>query len=512
MTSLSKKLLFIVVPALLVIIGLLCALVLLPDSGKVYVKQISQARKLAETGDLQKAIVFYQQAIDSDETKEESYIELAKIYFALNDIPNAINVLRKGFQTTNSAQIKSELERYEQMEENSVPDNAKPLNETGKAEINDAVAGAFSSYDFERYTKDCTVKNETVTADRYSVEYQQYDAVFEYVNSADTPVLDPATGRPYPYARPTSIKLSKISDLIRGVDAGITADQLREMGAKNIEIEDNVKTLGTYVISFEYNDMRISLGCDENGMIQGDGVYNVMVPKAAQGVAGEKAQITVKIIDATTGKNVSGVTLKIRSGKDNRDGEVTETETMRDGVYTVELEPGEYTVEVIADGYNREYVNVQASENNNGNEQTISISPALASNEIRFVLEWGSDPRDLDSHLDGVCHTDGNHTVSVNWTHRKAYSGNKMYAELDLDDTDGFGPETTTLYDTNGTFTFKVHRYSSVGELSQSGATVKIYTSGSSPIVMRVPSDAGEWWTVCTVENGQVKNMNGIRD
>ena len=46
---------------------------------------VDEARKLAETGDLQKAIVFYQQAIDSDETEEESYIELAKIYFATDN-------------------------------------------------------------------------------------------------------------------------------------------------------------------------------------------------------------------------------------------------------------------------------------------------------------------------------------------------------------------------------------------------------------------------------------------
>ena len=90
-------------------------------------------------------------------------------------------------------------------------------------------------------------------------------------------------------------------------------------------------------------------------------------------------------------------------------------------------------------------------------------------------------------------------------------SGDKKIAELDLDDRSGYGPETTTLYDTNGTYEFKVHRYSSDGNLSISGATVKIYTSSSSPVVVKVPNDVDdEWWTVCKVVNGEIKDINGI--
>ena len=82
MTSLSKKLLFIVIPALVVIMGLLGVLLFLPSGNdSVFVEQIAQARRLNESGDYQKAILYYQQAIEKDGTQEEPYIELAHIYF-----------------------------------------------------------------------------------------------------------------------------------------------------------------------------------------------------------------------------------------------------------------------------------------------------------------------------------------------------------------------------------------------------------------------------------------------
>ena len=56
MTSLSKKLLFIVIPALVIIMGLLGVLLFLPESGEVFVEQIAEARRLSDSGDYQKAI------------------------------------------------------------------------------------------------------------------------------------------------------------------------------------------------------------------------------------------------------------------------------------------------------------------------------------------------------------------------------------------------------------------------------------------------------------------------
>ena len=44
---------------------------------------------------------------------------------------------------------------------------------------------------------------------------------------------------------------------------------------------------------------------------------------------------------------------------------------------------------------------------------------------------------------------------------------------------------------------------------SMSGAVVKVYSGSSEPITISVPSDCDEWWDVFTIENGEIKNING---
>ena len=114
MTSLSKKLLFIVIPALVIIMGLLVALLFIPSgNSKVYVEQIAEARRLSENGNYEKAVVYYQQAIENDDTNEEPYLELAHIYFLMNMREEAIKTLRDGILKTNSIRLSQELEQYE---------------------------------------------------------------------------------------------------------------------------------------------------------------------------------------------------------------------------------------------------------------------------------------------------------------------------------------------------------------------------------------------------------------
>lgn len=510
MTSLSKKLLLILIPVIILLIGCMGLLLFLPDgSSNVYVEQIKIARRLAENGDYQNAIVYYKNAIAKDDTQEDPYIELAKIYFQINMNDEGIRILREGIAKTNSTVMVQTLEYYE-IQIKGLPDKLENQAKVEAVDFNSNYVNIFAAYNYEKYSADCTVKKETTVSDTYTVIYEQYDAIFEYTNSADNTVLDTSTGKPYSYARPTSIKLNNLGQFIAGVEDGISLDKFKECGASNVSVQSFDKALNTYLLTFEYNGMNITLGCDKDGTVKGIDSYNKIVPKSGQKTT-EKVESTGKIIDVTTGKSVDNVTIKFHAGKDNKNGEVAATETANSGTYSVELEPGDYTVEITADGYNTEYFDLYVSDTDNDKEQVFSISPVLASNEIRFVLEWGAMPYDLDSYLDGRCTSGGNTDVSVSYVNRTAKQGSEIIADLDIDDVDGFGPETITLYNTNGTYEYKVHRFSSVGDLASSGATVKIYTSNSAnPIVITVPDDVDdEWWTVCTVENGEIKNING---
>lgn len=134
---------------------------------------------------------------------------------------------------------------------------------------------------------------------------------------------------------------------------------------------------------------------------------------------------------------------------------------------------------------------------------------------LRFVLEWGSTPRDLDSHLVGP-------GVGGNRFH--VYFGNMLYneageydsvredliAELDYDDVTSFGPEVTTLYldrAAEGTYYFYVHDYTNgrsaeSTEMGRSGARVKVYWGERTTPIGEYYIDygaAGTIWNVCKI-------------
>jgi uncharacterized protein YfaP (DUF2135 family) len=131
------------------------------------------------------------------------------------------------------------------------------------------------------------------------------------------------------------------------------------------------------------------------------------------------------------------------------------------------------------------------------------ISPELEEGQIRIVLEWGATPRDLDSYLLGTA-SDG---LDV-----EVYYGSRInsgVAELDVDDMDGYGPETTTIYDIHGTYRFVVSDFNGTGAMGQSEATVKIYMPGeSAPTTVSVPAEAQNSWTVCTINDGELEIVN----
>ena len=126
------------------------------------------------------------------------------------------------------------------------------------------------------------------------------------------------------------------------------------------------------------------------------------------------------------------------------------------------------------------------------------------------MLSWGGSPSDLDSYLVGTA-SDGSY-VNVNYEHMTATnaSGAKV-AELDVDDTSAYGPETITVYDVSGSYEFYVDDFTNSGMISSSGATVKIYIGSSLYTTVTIPAGIRDQWHVCTVNNGEVTVTNRSR-
>jgi hypothetical protein len=93
-------------------------------------------------------------------------------------------------------------------------------------------------------------------------------------------------------------------------------------------------------------------------------------------------------------------------------------------------------------------------------------------------------------------------------------------ANLDLDDTSSYGPETTTIFtEIDGIFTFRVHDYTNRGNsnslaLANSGAVISVY-SGYLTVPIRiyyVPSGKGVNWNVFSFDSktGAITTINTL--
>lgn len=140
----------------------------------------------------------------------------------------------------------------------------------------------------------------------------------------------------------------------------------------------------------------------------------------------------------------------------------------------------------------------------------ISVSPEMAMEWVRIILDWGNSPKDLDAHFEKK---DQYHVSFRNM--KTSQDGN---CQLDRDDTKGYGPETITVkeIETSASYEYWVHDYTNLGndnskQLSKSGATVKIYGNGQLIGSYTVPPDArGNVWKVFEIREGQIVLINYI--
>ncbi|MDC8013195.1 YfaP family protein [Tahibacter soli] len=137
---------------------------------------------------------------------------------------------------------------------------------------------------------------------------------------------------------------------------------------------------------------------------------------------------------------------------------------------------------------------------------TYALSPVMKSLDgLRIVLTWGKKPDDVDSHV--------------------VYPGNHVYfaskqgadANLDVDDTDSYGPETITLEKKHlgETYLYAVHDYTdsdkpNTPNLSTSQAKVYVYIGQSLVRSYSVPTGkTGNLWTVFRINgDGEFQDIN----
>jgi hypothetical protein len=144
-----------------------------------------------------------------------------------------------------------------------------------------------------------------------------------------------------------------------------------------------------------------------------------------------------------------------------------------------------------------------------GSGADISVSPTLPPDGWRMVLKWDKKPFDLDSHMyfgpyGTMCH--------MYWAKTRVTCKTGASSILDVDDTNGYGPETTTLKNvgkcsgpaTDCKMNFVIHNYSRNPDLASSGAVVTLYNGDREVGKYKAGVDGfieGDMWHVFTLDD-----------
>ena len=224
------------------------------------------------------------------------------------------------------------------------------------------------------------------------------------------------------------------------------------------------------------------------------------------------------IIDSETGIGVKGMYVRIYNDKGSL---ISSCVSQEDGYYSSDsLTNGYYKITVKDQ---RTYDSVGGKENTYmGTEKSIVLTDYLNNNginiliipkkdvgQVSIVLEWGNSPRDLDSHLFGYRIVDGMDYYETAFEvcyYDKTYKVNDaIKVKLDIDDTDGFGPETITINSIDkAKYIYFVHNFSSDGRLADSNAEVRVtlyeQLNKINQYTFTVPPDGeGQYWTVFAI-------------
>lgn len=142
---------------------------------------------------------------------------------------------------------------------------------------------------------------------------------------------------------------------------------------------------------------------------------------------------------------------------------------------------------------------------------TYALSPIMEDLDgMRIVLSWGKYPSDLDSHL------------SYPNNHICYYHQEGTNANLDVDDTDSFGPETITIEKRaqNQKYIYAVHDFSDRTEIdnqtlsNRSNAKVYVYIGNTLIKSYEVPKQKkGTVWVVFMIdESGNIIDINNFEN
>lgn len=467
---------------------------------RVYMRQLKKAEDYARNKDYENAILIYQELINQSPKQPDAYQGLSNVYAEQGDIEMAAMQLELGAGRTGDANLSIMLNRLLDASDSSRADG---IRTDRKAEgiripmINEDLFALFGRGSYRDYAGKYQVNPEKETGSGSASVTVNGDGFVATLYFVDGVVSDSAI--------PSEIVLQNALRLF-SYENDLTYEELENLNLENLQAEKRED--GKIWITFDYKDLEAEVECNESGAIDSDSEARLTPKHKAAEAKGMIQTLSGSITDAQDASGVSDAVLTFTS-LDDRSAPPYRCLGTTDGSYSLELPEGNYELTVDADGYTTYETDVYVSGYSNGMTQDFILSKE-SEGEIRIVLTWGSYPSDLDSYLEGT--TDRNEEVFINYNNKENYGAGELLAELDLDDTDGDGPETTTLYHTKGHYKFSVFDYNLTKKIGESGASVTVYFPDGGQETFTLDYEEGEntLWEVFELHDGELTVIDRV--
>lgn len=515
----SKKTIALLIICGVLLVAAVAAGILLIRRGldqETYKEEIAAAEKYAASAQYEDAIVAYENAIEAVPEKDEAYLGLADVYLNQGKVSQAKATLEKGYTYSKAPTI---LDMLNGINDGSLlvnrfgQDQDKETMEQRRGQLgwNTAFLQRLENFTYSDYSDEYGAWPDIVKVAKGEVKVVHDDlsaALYYSDTPEDDTIVDDRRNRPDETGMPEKLELDSLDIIFDNFAAPVTLEQLQAVSSSTVEPVTDAER--SYV-QLRTGSVIMNIETDAAGTIQSVNAWNeVLLPEANQNRS-TKGILSGIVIDAVTGEGVPEAELVFEGQEDA--SHTGEASTDRKGAFSVELDPDVYDVTITADGYVVENFEFEMEKDRNYSGEQFIISPELAAGTARIVLEWGSEPQDLDSYLIGDSDSGG--SVFVSYYRKTASSGGETLAELDVDDTNGYGPETITLYDLNGVYQYTVVDYRLTSTLQDYGATVKVYLPGQAqPEVITVSPGAGieNIWEVFELDHGELNILNRAGD
>lgn len=241
----------------------------------------------------------------------------------------------------------------------------------------------------------------------------------------------------------------------------------------------------------------------------------------------ENGMAAGSILDSITGTGVANLTLEVREGIGITQGKVLKIlQTDEDGSYTIDdLSGGNYCIKITDNDESRKSSG-QSYDDNSMNilirsgkliaSQNGTAVRGIGKDQMQIVLTWEGNPPNLDARM--KMYINSSYYYPLTPENKSIYAGGELWAEINTEKSDGYGPETVTVHNIQSkNFFYYVHQNSGI-PYNQAGeyyAKVEIYMAGKEKEVFYLPDSEcshGYYWGVFFYHGatGQIDTYNEV--